>query len=205
MPYPSPVVYPSPFLSPGSDPNRILVGIGSLVLGGTDEFGVRTSVTKFDGWGSPGPTLTLTQRSRGHGATASESFFEPRFMVLGGLVHTRDAAAQDAFEDRLSAAVSLDPFQFLALKAGRTRNTMAQRQGEVIVSPITDKLASYSVFIVAKDPLKYGDLVTATTLLPSSSGGLMYPVTYPITYTGVSNSGVIRVNNTGNTLSLIHI
>lgn len=202
MPYPSPVTYPSPSLYPGfttGDSESFLVAVGDLVLGSTDEFGVRTSVTKFDGWGSPAPTLALTQRARGHGATASESFLDPRYMLIGGLVHTTDLAAQDAFEDRLFSAVSLDPFRLLVAKAGRVRNCQAQRQGEVIVTPITDKLASYSILIVAKDPLKYGDLVAVATGLPSSSGGLVYPVTYPVTYTGVSTSGVLRVRNEGNT------
>jgi hypothetical protein len=81
----------------------------------------------------------------------------------------------------------------------RIRNCMAQRQGEVIVTPITDTLATYSVLIVAKDPRKYGDLITASTLLPFSSGGLVRPSTWPRTWTGVSGTGVLRVNNPGNT------
>lgn len=59
-------------------------------------------------------------------------------------------------------------------------------------------VADFSIQIVAKDPLKYGDLITATTLLPSSSGGLIRPSTWPRTWTGVSNSGQVVLNNTGN-------
>lgn len=203
MPYPSPVTYPSPTLYPGfnsvSGRGRLVALNKDIVLGDTDASGVRWSLTTFDGWdGSPSPTLSLTQRARGHGATSSESFLRPRIMTLGGLIHGADTAAlEDAF-DRLNAAVSLEPFEILVAESGRVRTAVVQRQGEVIPTWHSDKLAGYSILISAEDPLKYGDLVTASTLLPSSSGGLTYPVTYPVTYTGVSNSGVIRIRNEGN-------
>jgi len=202
MPYPSPVTYPSPSLYPGftvGGGGRLVALNEDLVLGDTDAYGVRWSLVDFDGWdGSPSPTLSLTQRARGHGATASESFLRPRIMTLGGLIHGADTAAiEDAF-DRLNAAVSLGPFEILVAESGRVRSTVVQRQGEVIPTWHSDRLAGYSILVTAPDPLKYGDLVTATTLLPSSTGGLVYPVTYPVTYSGVSNSGVIRVTNTGN-------
>jgi hypothetical protein len=203
MPYPSPVSYPSPSLYPGfgSGLEGRQVALGdALVLGGTDEFGVRWSLTTFDGWsGSPSPTLSLSQRARGHGATASESFFQPRGMTLGGLIHGANPAELDAAFDRLNAAVRLDPFVMLVSEDERVRNCMVQRQGEVIPTWHSDKLAGYSILVSAKDPLKYGDLVSTSTVLPSSSGGLVYPVTYPVTYTGVSNTGIIRLTNTGNT------
>jgi len=176
------------------------LSIGDLVLGDVDPFGVEWTVAKFDGWtGSPAPTLRLTQRARGHGATGSESYLQPRVMTVEGLIK---APSQDALEDafdRLDAAITLDQTQMVVGQSSKVRNAMVQRQGEVIPEYLTDTLGRYSALIVAKDPLKYGDLVTASTLLPSSSGGLVYPVTYPITYTGVTNSGVIRVNNLGNT------
>jgi hypothetical protein len=79
MPYPSPVTYPSPSLYPGTAGVgcELMVALGDLVLGELDGYGVRWTVSKFDGWGSTAPTLQLAQRARGHGATASESFLNP--------------------------------------------------------------------------------------------------------------------------------
>jgi hypothetical protein len=81
MPYPSPITYPSSITFPGfgSGSGR-QVALGSeIVLGDTDAYGVRWSLTTFEGWdGSPSPTLELVQRLRGHGATGSESFLTPR-------------------------------------------------------------------------------------------------------------------------------
>jgi len=120
-------------------------------------------------------------------------------MVIQGLIIVPDAGGLVAAADSLSAAVALDPFQVLISEQGTIRNTTAQRQDIIQIAYLTDKIARYSIQIVAKDPLKYGDLVTATTVLPSSTGGRTYPAPYPITYTGVSNTGVVRVTNAGNT------
>jgi hypothetical protein len=122
-----------------------------------------------------------------------------RHMVLTGMVSAPNADALNASLDDLNAAVTLAPFQLTVGESGRIRSVMAQRNGEVLTPKISSLFARYSIQIVATDPLKYGDLVTASTLLPTSTGGLTYPVTYPLTYTGVSNTGVLSVTNGGNT------
>jgi len=201
MPYPSPVTYPSPSLYPGfaTATDGRLVAIGDLVLGATDPYGVQWTVKKFDGWpGSPGTTLQLSQRARGHGATTTEPFLPPRIMALEGLIMAPDLAALDDAFDRLNAVVTLDPTAMLVAEASRVRNCMVQRKGEVIPDYLTDKVGSYSILISAADPRKFGDLVSLSTGLPSSTGGLVYPVTYPVTHTGVSNTGIIQVTNSGN-------
>lgn len=202
MPYPSPVTYPSPSLYPGlgSDTfDPLWIALGNLVLGAVDPAGVRFTVDKFDGWGSPASSAQLTQRARGHGATSSEGFYRPRVMTIEGLMMAPASGMLSAAVDSLSAAVELGQFQMLVSEQGRVRNTMAKRQDEVIVTYLTDTKARYSIQIVARDPRKFGDLLTATTRLPFSEGGLTFPVTFPITFTGTSGTGVLRVNNPGNT------
>ena len=203
MPYPSPITYPSPSLYPGfaSGVDGLQVALSpDFILGDTDAYGVRWSLTTFDGWdGSPSPTLQLTQRARGHGATGSESFMTARVMTLGGLIHAPDRAAlEDAFT-RLNAAIKLDAFEILVLESRQIRNMSVRRQGEVIPTRHSDKLGAYSVLVAAKDPRKFGDLVTATTRLPFSEGGLSWPLSFPVTFTGVSGTGQVTVNNPGNT------
>lgn len=194
MPAPSPVAVPAGFGTPG--PRK--VAVNGLVLGDIDEHGVRWKLTRFEGWGSPESTLELTQRARAHGATASESFLRSRAMELGGTVHAPSLAALDDAFDRLSTAASLSPFDLVVSEAGRVRSCRAQRSGAVIPKYHNDVLGEYSIILTAKDPRKYGDLQVISTALPSTSGGRTYPLTYPTTYTGVTNSGVIQVNNAGN-------
>lgn len=202
MPYPSPVVYPSSSLFPGfrdGGVGRQVALSPDFILGDVDGFGVRWSLTTFEGWdGSPSPTLRLSQRARGHGGVGSESFLTPRVMTLGGLIHGEDTAAVEAAFDRLNAAVSLKPFEILVLESGRIRNAVVRRQGEVIPTWHSDKLAGYSIMVVAADPRKFGDLVSVSTRLPFSEGGLTWPVSFPVAFDGVSGSGVVSVNNPGN-------
>jgi len=203
MPYPSPTTYPSAFASPGVDGSGdfSLVALGDLVLNTIEDDGTAWAVNEFEGWeGGAGSTLELSRRARGHGATGSEPFYAHRTLVISGVVRTPTGKLSYA-EDRLNAAVSLAPFQLSVAERGRVRSMLVQRQDNVIVKSRKGSatIADFNVQVVAKDPLKYGDLVSQSTLLPSSTGGLVYPVTYPITYTGVTNSGVIRVTNGGNT------
>ena len=202
MPYPSPVLYPSPSLYPGFDTGSSgrLISLGDLVLGYRDPRGVKWSVNTFDGWdGSPASTAQFSQRARGHGSTTTEGFLASRFLTVSGHITAPSLALLDESRDMLNAAVSLELTPLLVSESRQVRNTLVKRQGEVVVTPITDKVASYSLLLAAPDPRKYGDLVSASTQLPSSSGGLVRPSTWPRTWTGVSNTGVIRINNPGNT------
>ena len=203
MPYPSPITYPSGLLFPGSTPDGIfdgaLVAIGDLLLNTVDADGVFWILESFKGWGSPGSTVEFSQRARGHGATASEGFLKARVMTLEGTIDAPTPEALTLAVDQLSAAVSLSSFTLMVAEAGRVRHCEAQRQDEVLISWIDAFTARFSIQVVAKDPRKFGDLVTATTRLPFSEGGLTFPVTFPITFTGTSGTGVIRVNNPGNT------
>lgn len=202
MPYPSPIVYPSTFTFPGVETGPPVslspIAIGDLILNHRDENGSRWVVKTFEGWGSPASTLELRQRARGHGATTSEPFMRPRVMVIEGFIFTESYELLTAALDDLCAAVTLAPFTMIVAETGRIRHTLAQRQGEVITKRLNNFQGWFSLQVVAKDPRKFGDLVSMSTPLPSSSGGLTYPLTYPKTYTGVSETGIIRVNNPGN-------
>ena len=210
MPYPSPVTYPSALLYPGVPGGRSArvfphrIGIGDLVLNNIEPDGTEWTVNPdgFDGWdGSPAPTLKLEQRARGHGATSSESYLTPRTMSVSGVVKTPTPGMLSYARDRLNAACSLGPFLVAVHEHGRVLSAVARRQDVVMFKARrgAGNTADYSIQFVAKDPLKYGDLVTQSTVLPFSSGGLVRPSTWPRTWTGVSGTGVVRVINEGNT------
>jgi hypothetical protein len=201
MPYPSPTTYPSGLLFPGVSPGRLgdPVALGETVLNSIDANGVHWILEEFSGWDSPGSSLSLTQRARGHGATGSEAFFKPRVMTLSGKIIAPSVEAGRNARDELYAAVELDPFRLAANEEGLLRHCSVQRQDQVLAKRIGKCDTDFSVQVVAKDPRKFGDLVSLSTPLPSSSGGLTYPLTYPKTYTGVSKTGKVIVTNPGNT------
>lgn len=200
MPYPSPLTYPSALLYPGlAGTSFPPVSVNGIVMNTVDSSGVQWVLSDLHGWGSPGSTAQSTPRVRGRGSTMSEAFLKQRTLVGVGAIIVTDPALLTSAIDQLIAAVDLNPFNIIVAEPGLTRNILVQRQDDVLAKKLNAYMAEFSFQVTAKDPLKYGDLVSYTTLLPSSSGGRTYPATYPITYTGVSNTGVVRVNNTGNT------
>ena len=206
MPYPSPITYPSGLLFPGSDVgggfDGAPVALGAdILLNSIDADGVLWLIHQdgFDGWGSPGSTAELTQRARGHGSTSSEGFYRSRVMSISGVFDAPTPELALAAADNLSAAVSLTEFTLSVLQAGTIRSCTVKRQDDVIIKWVDALTANFSIQIVARDPRKFGDLATATTRLPFSEGGLTFPITFPITFTGTSGTGVLRVNNPGNT------
>lgn len=202
MPFPSPTTYPSALLFPGvggEGNNGDPVDVGGVLLNHTDSAGVTWVLEEFNWDDAPGSTVELSRRARGHGSTASEAFNQSMVYTLAGTILAPDVAAGVAARDALVSAVTLDDFQLTVGESGApVKHSMVRRQDQPIIKRINKTDRTFSIQVVAKDPLKYGDLITESTALPSSSGGLVYPVTYPVTYTGVSNTGVLRINNTGN-------
>ena len=199
MPYPGPTVYPSGLLYPGLTGPWSPIAIGDLVFNTEEDAdGVQWVISDLAGWGSPGSTLQLTQRTRGLGATASEPFGKSRTMVATGNILAPTPELLTSSIDKLIASVTLDPFQLIVNEPGLIRSVTAQRQDDVLPKKLNAYEAEFTAQFVAKEPRKFGDLITATTLLPSSTGGRTYPAMYPITYTGSSNTGVLRLTNPGN-------
>jgi hypothetical protein len=129
----------------------------------------------------------------------SAAYLKPRVLVGKGSILTEDPALLIAAIDRLIDAVDLSPFQLTVVEPGFYRSVMAQRQDDVLLKKLNAYEAEFSFQVVAKDPRKFGDLVTASTRLPFSEGGLIRPSTWPRTWTGVSGTGKVTINNPGNT------
>jgi len=180
-----------------------MAALGDLVLNNIEDDGTVWAIGPDGvvGWeGSPGSTSEATQRSRGNGSTSSEGFLKHRTMTISGTVKTGYGLLSFA-EDRLNAACSVAPFQLAVVESGRIRTAMVKRQDEVVFTsrPGSKTTADFSVQIRADDSRKFGDLVSASTRLPFSEGGLVRPSTWPRTWTGVSGTGQVTINNPGNT------
>jgi len=202
MPYPSPTTYPSGLLFPGLTgwgSSGSPVALGDLLLNTEDSNGVQWVLEDFNWDDSPGSTVVVTQRARGDGGTASEAFYKPMVYVLKGTIIAPTEELGLAARNAMAAAVTLDPFQLTVAEGGLVQHSMVQRQDQPIFTRMNQTDRTFSLQVVAKDPRKFGNLISATTPLPSSSGGRTYPATYPIVYTGHSETGIIRVTNTGYT------
>jgi hypothetical protein len=179
--------------------------LGDLDLSAIDSAGVLWALEDLQGWGSPKPTINVVQRPRAHGGVATDSFLTARSIVLTGTVYTDDRTLLRAAIDSLNAAVTLEPTTLTVWEQGFPRVATVQRQDEVLVSWIGSNAATFSIQLVATDPRKYGTQITQSAGLPSSSGGLTWPITWPITWTGVVTSGIVHIDNPGNVSSPVFL
>jgi hypothetical protein len=149
-----------------------------------------------------GVRANQTQRTRAHGG-----YTEPMF--AGGAILDLEMDIMATASTTFAAAVA-------ALQAGTypqvgTRPIWWQVPGFGVLTMQVQCLhrvipleLSYAVGFVAKaalqfyapDPLKYGPPLTGTTGLPVTSGGLVYPLAYPLAY-GSSTTGRISAVNVG--------
>jgi hypothetical protein len=176
-----------------------LVQIGGITFndGGVDVYGVTWMCEELGGWGSPGSTLDVAQRSGDHGGWAGGAWLKPRIMTVKGSLSAPSAAtARDALS-RLYQAFPLDLSPLTVTEAGLARTCMVRRQDDVIALSTSTCEMDWSAQVVAPDPRKYSAALSLTTGLPLSSGGLTWPVTWPATWNATVASGRIPVNNIG--------
>ena len=175
--------------------------VGALNLTSREDSGVEWIMSEFTGWGAPGGTLIQKQKTRQRGAWSGRSDSKARPMVAKGVCIAPTAALASDALDRLIDAASLDDTILTVSESGRLRWGTARRDGDVLPVWIGSTVFSYSVQFAADDPRKFSAPITASTHLPSSSGGLTIPYTIPYSINAVQVSGQVSIFN----LSLIHI
>jgi hypothetical protein len=177
--------------------------IGGITFGTVDDDGVLWGLDTLDGWGSPSTTAEYTQKPRDHGAFSNgDAYLNERTVACGGIVAAPSVELRAQAEDRLCAAFAVNLTKLEVVEPGRSsRWAMVRRDGEVLTPQLSDLAFQWSAQVKAPDPRKYGDEIAASTGLPAKSGGLTWPVKWPIAWTGVAASGVISVANPGNIAS----
>jgi hypothetical protein len=208
MPYPAADLFPSSTTFPGSLPVLALVDdmpsivevtLAGMPLNGTDDTGCSWLFETLDGWhGSPGSSLSLTQKDRAPGAWVSPRQLTPRTVTLGGSVVAPTIATLRAAMDRLNAAVSIDARLLTVTEDGLTRSLIVYRGDDVLWLRVSPTEANWSAQVTAADPRKFGQSVTTRTALPSVSGGLTIPFTIPFAIATDLVSGVAAAENEGN-------
>jgi hypothetical protein len=182
------------------------LALSGLAFNTREASGVEWMAERLDGFGSPRGTLQVVQRPRQHGGWSGDSFLVARTQVIAGWCSAPDIVSLLDARDRLTAACTLAATTLdIETPGAGTRTLTVRRDGDVIWQPQGPRHASWSVQLVADDPRMVGAALQSSTGLPSSTGGLEYPITYPITYTGVTTSGVISINNPGNVAAPVRL
>lgn len=169
----------------------------SLATGATTPY----RIVSLEGWSQrPAARYDKQLRSRAHGAHSSPVWADERIVTVEG----RCAAEEErdalflALDQRFTFDGGEEPLTVSI--AGRTLTAAAQ-------------LLRYDPIMVAgqwgvgrfgwiaqwrcPDPLRYGPVQPASTGLPTSGGGLVYPLTYGLSYGAAGNPGQIVLANDG--------
>jgi hypothetical protein len=176
------------------------VSLGDIMFGAVDADGVAWRVQAEDGlqgWDSPEIRAELTQRVGDHGSWADPVLLGERPITLAGLIDAPDPARLDDAMERLRDAVSLTPTPLIVYETTPKR-ALVRRSAKLLLTYITDTQAKFSALVTAEDPRRYEvDEQTGSTGLPSTTGGLTFPVTFPVAFSAVTVAGEIRADNVG--------
>jgi hypothetical protein len=180
-------------------PDQVYASLNGITFGAVDAQGVDWSLVSLTGWAATAPTLAFTQKPRQSGAWAGDSFSGPRTLALGGRIYAPSAQALRDAIDRLNAAVTLGPSTLTVTEAGVTRSVVVRQSDDVIVSWVMPTIAEWSIQVASADWRKFGLSMTGNTLLPSTTGGLIVPLTVPFAINAVTTTGQVSLTNAGNT------
>lgn len=170
-----------------------------LTVGAGSRYRMRT----LEGWEDrPTARYDKQNRTRGHGSHRSHVWSDERTVTVEGWCWT--ATDRDALLMGLQAVSAYsdtdDTEPLVVTAAGRTLTAGAQLlearpallRGEWGVGRF-----GWLLQWRCPDPLRYGPPRTVPTGLPTSGGGLVYPLTYPLDYGALGDTGQLQLTNAG--------
>lgn len=182
---------------PNTDIDGLQATLGTLRLGAVDASGVAWFLQNVEGWDSPEVRAEFQEREADHGSWASPVYLGSRPITLSGTVEAQSRTALQAAMEQLYVAASLSDTT-LTVWESPAKQAVVRRSGKPLVQYVSDRVATYSVMVTAADPRRYGStLQSGTTGLPSTTGGLVFPATFPITFSATTVSGQINAVNSG--------
>lgn len=184
-------------LAPGSSLGGLTVQLGGLRLNEVDEAGVYWYCATTDGWDSPDVRTTVTAREADHGSWMAPVYLAERVITLAGKIMAPDMPSVDTAIAQLKAAAGLTD-TVLTVFESTPRQATVRRSGKPLMQRLNDVVVDWSVQVTAPDPRLYATTESAATLgLPSVSGGLTLPVTFPIEFDATVIPGDAAVVNEG--------
>ncbi|PYC83491.1 hypothetical protein C7C46_08995 [Streptomyces tateyamensis] len=141
--------------------------------------------------------MQYAERQADHGSWAGPTYLTARVLTLTGTIVALDQATLEAAMEQLRAAVGVSDV-VLTVRETIPKQCTARRSGKLLLERITDRTATYSVLVTAPDPRRYSTtLQQGSTGLPSTTGGLVLPLTLPLTMSSTTVSGSITAANAG--------
>ncbi|MFE7509757.1 hypothetical protein ACFU8I_00725 [Streptomyces sp. NPDC057540] len=181
----------------GQDLGGLRADIGPVPLGSVDSAGVAWRLQELQGWDSAEVRADTQQREADHGAWPSPVYLGERPITAAGVIEAADRASLDDAMERLRSAVALTD-TLLVVYESTPKQAVVRRSGKLVMTYVTDRIASYSLMVTAPDPRRYATVLQSDeTMLPITTGGLAPPITPPVVIVSTSVSGVIDAANEG--------
>lgn len=186
--------------------NPVLFTLGDIVFGSAfrDSDGVLWRFKTPKGWlDSPDVSQASLEKSNADGAWYSEPYLREKIIELSGTVSALSREARYRAHYRLKGIMPRRKMKTLYVtEPGGNKQMEVFMTGKVMIEDIDDKSFSYSLMLVAPDPIAYSADGNQTILIPSggSTGGMPVPFTVPVTIpsTVPSTAAGVAFNN-GNT------
>jgi len=174
------------------------LALDGLSLSGSHEFGARIIAELVDGLGGPGTNLSPVNLIGARGSVAGEAQSTSRAVAIEGNCEADSIDAALHARDLIVSAAGLSERLLEVTQDATTRTMRVRRGGETRVTWETPQSFTFSILLSVLDPRMFGTMLTGSTGIPASSGGLAYPITYPITYSAVTTSGRVTLTSPGN-------
>lgn len=182
-----------------------VVDLNGLVLNGPkDSEGVQFTCSGIDGWGPAGTTGGGQQRVGANGGTAPTQWYNSKTLNISGKIFAPNQEKRQIAEHELFGLLELGLFPLTVSEVLNLR-AMVRLNGRVGWEVVAGTTTRWQAELYQPDPLRYGtelkSLSPALTL-PQTTGGLRFPLRFPIRFTGSSDSGEATLLNAGNRPSL---
>jgi hypothetical protein len=183
---------------PYPDEREIQLPGGIVLNAAPDANGVLMTCATLDGWGSPGGTGGVQQRAAAHGGTNPRQWLKPRVLTVTGKIEAPTLGLRQDAEHRLEAALGLAMFDLAVVDAIPLR-VRARREGDITRNDDTDLRTKWQAELICPDPRRYGITPHSVPFtLPLAIGGMTFPVTFPMSFSGANSSGDQNAPNAGN-------
>lgn len=180
--------------------DHVVWDLGDWVGNAVDDDGVLWKVTGDEGWATSAPARNdRSPRARRDGSFRGRSFRDERVIVLEGKGEAPSKAARFVAEDRLAGLFDSGQVRTLTVTEPHlVRTCEVELDGPgAVTRAVTPTIFEWRLQVAADDPLRYGPEQGAPTGLPTSGGGLTYPLEYPLDYGDLGVSGQVTLTNPG--------
>jgi hypothetical protein len=175
--------------------------------GDLDNDGTAWFMQPLEGWhDAPTPRLNMAPRPSAHGAFDGNAYYEPRVVSIPGIAVARTLNLAKKARD-IVASVAGDPARGLLpmtvyTPGSPTMTCQVRRSTTTKTSAITGSAGfMFSLIVVAPDPRRYAAaaLSPAVGLPQTGTGGLTFPLLFPLKFGSGASGGQMAVQHTGTT------